>query len=450
MKIQLTENAFHHLEMHPEFILPLNANECFKGGFGAISISSKNAIIAPDLTEDIHDIGNIIGTLKNNLHKEIRKLIPKDVSILPSKFLYQFIINNIHITLITRNDENSTNIPVRNLFKYKVTRSSEDSYESILVPNGPNDEDLKNKNLLGLYKPDNGTIFIWIDKIIEKESPELIFQTVLLHEMIHAFLDIHPRVYYNHKYGIRILSPIGKETQSDREEELDNTLVLQAYSTHPEQFYFIKEFISNQSGPYKKAINAFNNEDYITSLSDHLADKISNDKLLYQKNLYFDVEYTDADEDDYKPIPQPVFTKEIFRKYIEFLSDQFICSLGKIIFSFEEPIGKCYYYRFLMKSDWLKVNFNSQWLVFMFNESTKEMLLQFGDMFYIRCDYNEIKNCYKKMPDGTIKELSVYSDPPYFLLDFVPADRAESLFKSLVEDIFEGCILPSQFGIGLE
>lgn len=430
MKIQLTDNAFQYIEINPEFRLPLNANECFRG-------LHYNDVWTPDITEDIADVGSIIDNIKGELNKQIREKTPECVSILPSESLYPFIIDNIHITLITREDaKNETHIPVRNSFKYIATLSDEMSYESTVV-SSPEDE-----NLLGLYQPKTGTIFLWIDKIIEHKiitSPELIFQTVLLHEMIHAFLDIHPRIYYQHSHGIRILSSIGKPTQRDSEETLDNTLVLRAYSRHPKDFDKVHAFIEKQPPVYKKAINLYNDGDCNELLKQHLADKISGEQLSEQKDLFFDVIYTDPDENDHKP--QSTFSKDNFSNYIESLRWHIEELFGSFIYSFEDNINGCSCHRFLMESNWFKHNYSSPWLVLTYNDSTKDVLLQIGNTFYIRYDYNEIKSCYKRMPDGTVKKIG--SDYP----DIDPTNNAESLVQDLVID--EG-LLPDHFGFGIE
>ena len=426
MKIQLTYDALQHLEIHPDFQLPLSANECFRG-------LCSNDVSTPNLAEGIADVGNIIDSIKGELNKQIREKTPEYVSTLPSESLYQFIIDAIHITLITRNDDNNTHIPVRNMFKYMATQSYEESYESTVV-SGHTD-----KSLLGMYQPKTGAIFLWIDKIIENEYPELIFQSVLLHEMIHAFLDIHPRIYYRYSHGIRLLSSLGKNAQGISEETLDNALVLRAYSSHPADFDLVKTFISKQPLDYRDAINMYDHDDYITLLKQHLADKIS-DELLCQKDLFFDVSYTDADEDG--SIPHLIFSKELFREYIERLRWYIEELFGKIIYSFEENINKCSYYRFLMESNWFKLNYYSPWLIVTYNDFTKDVLLQIGNKFYIRYDFYKIINCYKKMPNGVVKKINAID-----CIYINPTNNAESLVQSLVID--EG-FLPYHFGFGID
>lgn len=77
---------------------------------------------------------------------------------------------------------------------------------------------------LGCYCPDKGCIFIWIDKIFDKHKKENydfenLFDIVLLHEYIHALLDVRPRKA-NYKQNII--------TKCLYEESIDNALLLHA------------------------------------------------------------------------------------------------------------------------------------------------------------------------------------------------------------------------------
>lgn len=120
---------------------------------------------------------------------------------------------------------------------------------------------------LGMYVPRNGAIYLWVDKIYSYRLHPLIFQKVLLHELIHFLFDIVRRSVPKKKEGAR------KEETSDNnediwfnnEETLDNYLVLLMYkdaispieSGAERSFANIKDFISKQPSVYMEAIDKF-------------------------------------------------------------------------------------------------------------------------------------------------------------------------------------------------
>lgn len=89
------------------------------------------------------------------------------------------------------------------------------------------ENDYKGKTImdyLGCYCPDKGCIFIWIDKIFsiserDNYNFENLFDIVLLHEYIHALLDVRPiKANYNQNIITKCLY----------EESIDNALLLHA------------------------------------------------------------------------------------------------------------------------------------------------------------------------------------------------------------------------------
>lgn len=87
-----------------------------------------------------------------------------------------------------------------------------------------NDKGKTIMDYLGCYCPDKGCIFIWIDKVFsiserDNYNFENLFDIVLLHEYIHALLDVRPR---KANYNQNII------TKCLYEESIDNALLLHA------------------------------------------------------------------------------------------------------------------------------------------------------------------------------------------------------------------------------
>lgn len=109
----------------------------------------------------------------------------------------------------------------------------------------PKEEDREHhRDLLGCYLPGKNTILLWVDKISAYgDIKELVFQKVLLHECIHALLDVKR-----------------KSSQDYREEEtIDNTWVLQAYSNcgQPAVVNEVIDFIACQPQEYREALSLY-------------------------------------------------------------------------------------------------------------------------------------------------------------------------------------------------
>lgn len=123
---------------------------------------------------------------------------------------------------------------------------------------------LTNPDLLGVYLPKTGTIFIFIDRIDEFRDKQFVFQIVLLHEFIHAALDLVPDAKRNYgTMGYKWSTKINNKLIN--EESLDNALVLIAYDNDPE----VVKFIKSQPEVYRNALEIRDEKtlkDFIISL----------------------------------------------------------------------------------------------------------------------------------------------------------------------------------------
>lgn len=134
------------------------------------------------------------------------------------------------------------------------TKPYDDIESVVCVPE--NSSEVSHLDLLGRYLPGQNTILLWVDKIRALgDIKELVFQKVLLHECIHALLDIKRQTIKNYS----------------NEETVDNSWVLYAYSNCVQSGVIneVIDFISNQPKEYKKALEMYpwmvdkNNQLYI-------------------------------------------------------------------------------------------------------------------------------------------------------------------------------------------
>ena len=123
-------------------------------------------------------------------------------------------------------------------------RTSE-TFEPIYTPKEEEeDREHHHRDLLGCYLPGKNTILLWVDKISAYgDIKELVFQKVLLHECIHALLDVKRKSSQNN-WG---------------EETIDNTWVLQAYSNcgQPAVVNEVIDFIACQPQEYRNALSLY-------------------------------------------------------------------------------------------------------------------------------------------------------------------------------------------------
>lgn len=208
------------------------------------------------------------------------------------------------VIIITKVDNGKT-IPVYN--RNWLLLSSEDKTKhsimtECIIPYPENDY-----SELGCYIPYSGTVLLWIDRISEAAKrnnmdTELLFQKVLLHELIHAVLDCNVR-----DEKLDVYRP--DDNVHGIEETLDNFLVLKCYEESIATSFFgtIENFISNQPSNYALARDVFEiissghlwieYEGFITTF---LSCKISG-TVKSKDPLYFLVDPNPDDDYDYTP-----------------------------------------------------------------------------------------------------------------------------------------------------
>ena len=141
---------------------------------------------------------------------------------------------------------------------------------------------------MGCYIPRTGTILIKIDSVYRAADlfgcPEdLLFQKVLLHEFIHAALDLWPRdaagnISY-HKKEWKTADPYG---ESFNEESIDNAIVLRLYFMgipgcyrDVKAYQDVKDYIEMQPYYYRRAVELDKSKKLLFLLRDLIAYKIS-------------------------------------------------------------------------------------------------------------------------------------------------------------------------------
>ena len=163
----------------------------------------------------------------------------------------QKAIENVEIFLVTTENEKQSHF-VHNLFK-NGEREVMNVPESRSICEGGFDA-------LGKYISQTGSIYLWVDKIYRYRTYPLVFQTVLLHELIHLCFDIIRK-------GL-ILPKSNKDYSGERidEETIDNCLLLHCYSQATSPFEGVKmqsfneviTFVKNQPQRYRNGENMFN------------------------------------------------------------------------------------------------------------------------------------------------------------------------------------------------
>lgn len=204
--------------------------------------------------------------------------------------------------LATSGDDGKTKILANNIFARDIENNRIPKRKYITIPKFSPEEPVK----LGVYLHDTGTIVLWIDRIFNEGGfhPEILFQKVLLHEIIHGLLDISPRYIHKEKgkYEIRRFD---SSYNSGLEECYDNTLVLYVYHhTNGDRFFpYVYEFINNQPHPYCDAIAKFDKNTVVPfkqDLTAHLVSKLrpANVPSRTPKYQYYTLDNDDYTEDD--------------------------------------------------------------------------------------------------------------------------------------------------------
>ena len=163
-----------------------------------------------------------------NVRKELFLQYPSETQLGMS---LEDFINNVSICLVkSKKDYANSGIDkviVKNIFTGEMELREIPDDKGVSEDKEMEDDYYNGKTImdyLGCYCPDKGCIFIWIDKIFDKHKKENydfenLFDIVLLHEYIHALLDVRPRKA-NYKQNII--------TKCLYEESIDNALLLHA------------------------------------------------------------------------------------------------------------------------------------------------------------------------------------------------------------------------------
>lgn len=163
-----------------------------------------------------------------NVRKELFLQYPSETQLGMS---LEDFINNVSICLVKSKkdyaDSGIDKVIVKNIFTGEMELCEIPDDKGVSEDKEMEDDYSNGKTImdyLGCYCPDKGCIFIWIDKIFdkcEKENYDFenLFDIVLLHEYIHALLDVRPRKA-NYKQNIF--------TKCLYEESIDNALLLHA------------------------------------------------------------------------------------------------------------------------------------------------------------------------------------------------------------------------------
>lgn len=279
MEIKLTDKAQEFVNKHPEQYMPGTVWECFHG---CVSI---NGISTPNLSNGLDRLDTYMKDLKGYRHALTIGNQVNKVSLPSGCYIKEtlnnnldFLINNCTVYGVIRDDEGKTIVTVNNIFAknikadIKVPESkgfpinpfkSENNKESengspinsFKSEDNKESEDDSPFDLLGLYLPCCGAIFLYIDKIFRLQNPELVLQKVLLHEFIHGFLDVNKRQIQNDSETYIL----GNDNySSDEEETLDNALVLFVYDDwnkcDASIVKTVTEFIKKQPKNYKDGI----------------------------------------------------------------------------------------------------------------------------------------------------------------------------------------------------
>ena len=163
-----------------------------------------------------------------NVRKELFLQYPSETQLGMS---LEDFINNVSICLVRSKkdyaDSGIDKVIVKNIFTGEMELREIPDDEGVSEDKEMEDDYSNGKTImdyLGCYCPDKGCIFIWVDKIFDKCKKENydfenLFDIVLLHEYIHALLDVRPRKA-NYKQNIT--------TKCLYEESIDNALLLHA------------------------------------------------------------------------------------------------------------------------------------------------------------------------------------------------------------------------------
>lgn len=327
MLINHTILASQCVDSFPEINIPQVVNQSFFG------LESVKGVCAPNISNAFCLISSVLSEINNKTNPLVKQLITENIkdgewAYNPLDNTIQDLLDNIQVTYVTIEDGiHHAKVKTRNIFKYSATSDEEKiyDYEPVINPEG---------KLLGMYLPSSGSIMLWIDRICVCENPELVLQKVLMHELIHAILDVSPRILnINQNTGTLACKVLCYEYDRDSEETLDNSLVLYVYNQIANEVYQkIRDFIEGQPTPYKEAINLYKKgmDHIMRVLLKHQLSKVSpkeDSKLIVPKLLY-SFDYTLTDE-EYQADNEP----SIYQKFKSW------CNEIECVIDFEKKIS---------------------------------------------------------------------------------------------------------------
>jgi hypothetical protein len=280
--------SIHAAEFIRKNRIPLEKNSIntFRGNMGSLCIdlnASNSTLCAPNIC-----LKSIETLIIESKWKALRDNSDIWYDYFPNNFV-DFLVRSIPVCIVTEDDKgpfidkSNFSAPIltkRNpipLHRHKTAVMDQQTSETaeeflncqsdlepVQVPEPIHfDKESTSTEALGVYIPQEGIIFIWIDRIMRCAKSimdaHLLFQEVLLHEFFHAFFDIQwdgQRFYhgiYNPSY--QSSANINGQSVIINEETIDNALVLLTYDNFAtrQQLSMIYDFIARQPQYYREA-----------------------------------------------------------------------------------------------------------------------------------------------------------------------------------------------------
>lgn len=322
-EFKITLSAMKLMEVFKEISVPLSPQKCFNGLF------SFRGLKTPNLSKGLSKLNQyfleVINFSKDekNLRGDALEMKdclkefyggnaaqnsygnPMQESIIISTIDHKFdsLLSNCTVWLATEKDDGNK-VVVNNIFLNKPQTIK------IIKPLGysvkDNPRPLRNKkefDVLAYYTPETGSVVMFIDRIFlwyQDENPELIFQKVLLHEFIHALLDIAPRTLVKFSNTNWLSCRVQKKNvDKDKEETYVNSLVLYVYkslSPNSDILTAVETFIAAQPDAYKKGLEESSKGKKVLkcNLIEFLKTKLTSNQNEWKEDnkIFFSVNYT--------------------------------------------------------------------------------------------------------------------------------------------------------------
>ena len=250
--------------------------------WGMTRYKTMNEIIAETevwlITED--EIGKSIKVKNRFTGKGERLTIPKDLGGSPVNEKNQYprwLIGEIKELLQMRDSlkREQMNEQIKAEKLKEIEEKLSKIYEELWGEN-----ERTHTDWLGCYIPWTGTILIKIDRVDEEAdlfgcSRDLLFEKVLLHEFIHAALDLWPRdAAGNIIYNKAEWEWEDADGEFFNEESIDNAIVLKLYKGTP-GYRDVKGFIETQPYYYRRAVELYESKLLPLLIEELIAYKIS-------------------------------------------------------------------------------------------------------------------------------------------------------------------------------